>query len=146
MAGDFFALVDKHFRFLTERGMLVTRTDYNPKFFGNAFVEYQGLDCSVRVVRDRGQILVDVGAPRNDAGGPGAYRWIGIASAVSYVEAAERRPVVDFSASEAAQIEQAASFVRGNLDALCLAISQGGWSHFEAEVRRYFKDPRYTVS
>ena len=146
MAGDFFALVEKHFRFLKERGMLATRTDCNPNFFGNAFVEYQGKDCSVRVVRDRGQILVDVGPPRTDTGDSATYEWIGIASAVSYIEATKRRPVVDFSASEAAQIEQAASFVRRNLDALCSAISQVGWSHFEAEVRRYFGDPRYTVS
>src|SRR3954470_8497276 len=38
----------------------VTRSDYDAQHFGDAVVELEGDKLKVRVVRDRGQILVDL--------------------------------------------------------------------------------------
>lgn len=45
------------------KGMKLLREDYDPSSFGNAVVELESVDLNLRVVRDRGDIRIEVSPP-----------------------------------------------------------------------------------
>ena len=54
-------LIKEYFKFLEKYGFSISRKKYSPEIMGNAEVIYQSPSVSVKIVIDRGQVLINIG-------------------------------------------------------------------------------------
>lgn len=66
------------FSFVVAKGFLPSASDDSPQAFGNAVLVMGGARCSLRFMRDRGQVFVDAGS---DAAG-----WHGLEYVLEFVD------------------------------------------------------------
>ncbi len=84
--------VKERFRYLIDdHGFSVVDERYDPEAFGNSLVDFQSSNTVIRVLLDRGQVLIDIGpCPRSPD------YWFGLASVVEFLAPEADEPAYIF--------------------------------------------------
>jgi hypothetical protein len=62
MAASAIEIIKRYFKYLTdEYAFLIEREGYSPEAMGNAYIVFTSKLIAIRVVVDRGQVLIDIG-------------------------------------------------------------------------------------
>jgi len=137
MTGSMFnERVKRQFRYLTENyGFSVVDERYNPEAFGNSLVDFQSGDIVMRVLLDRGQVMVDfcpcAGSSKS---------WYGLGSIVEFLAPEADEPIYIFPETWENyqdvinwQVDRLASVVQR----YCARVLRGEFSEWEeiAETR-----------
>lgn len=128
--------VKKHFNYLIDDyGFSVVAEKYDPEAFGNSLVDFQSRTTAVRVLLDKGQVLIDI-RPLTDP----QSSWFNLASVVEFLAPEADEPVYIFPESwddYYDMIDWQVSRVARVLRKYCAPVLQGEFSQWrEMDERR----------
>ena len=92
------------FSFIADKGLILSAANYDPQAFGDVSLVIAGLPFSLRLVRDRDQVFVDIG---NDAAG-----WYKLEYVLEFVD----NSITQKHLSEPPDITLLANLLQGNWD------------------------------
>ena len=98
-------------------------SQYSPENFGDAMVELLGDDVSVRVFRDKGQILIELGPAHS-------YAWFGEDVVLEFIG----RPFKPPSFEDERTLEDSARVIQENLATIAKSFSRTNWKATRADL------------
>ncbi len=120
--------VKRSFAKLVERrGFRVLAGGFDERSFGNALVLLESDDYSIRLVRDRGQVFVELASPTD----PGNWHGLG-----RVLAALQGEPEEDRAWSGSVNLADAASVIEANHEALAESLGSNRYDRTRIELER----------
>ena len=73
--------IERHFKFLLDRGFRIRSVKYYPQYMGNWIARLESQECLIDITNDRGEITLSVG-PKNEEK---ELMWFGLKTIVFYL-------------------------------------------------------------
>jgi hypothetical protein len=127
--------VREHFRYLIDDyGFSVIREQHAPETFGNGLVEFQSKSAHIRVILDKGQVLIDL-APYQAI----QDYWFDLSSVIEYLAPQSNEPVYVFpetAGNSYETIDWQVSRLAGMLRQHCVPVLKGEFSQWQELFER----------